>query len=276
MRKALEIIKKVFTIAIAVIAVAVMIFTIVSVTTFNRSDRNIFGYKAFIVLSGSMAATDFEEGDLVISKTVDPTTLKEGDIISFTSQDPNSEYYGQTVSHKIRRRTTDANGDDGFITYGTTNNTDDAIIVTYAYINGKYLFHIPKVGIFFDFLKSPPGYIICILIPFVLLIGMQGLNTVKLFRRYRREQMEAMEEERAKLDAERKQSEEMMAELMRLKAQMAAGGEQEEKAEPNSPAPPAPEAAKEVKAEETAQKADEPEEKAEPNNPETPAPEAKE
>ena len=61
------------------------------------------------------------------------------------------------------------------------------------------------------------------MIPFLLLIGMQGLNTVKLFRRYRKEQMQAMEEERAKLEAERKQSEEMMAELMKLKAQMAAG-----------------------------------------------------
>lgn len=221
MRKTFDIVKKVFTILIAVVAVAVMIFTIVSVTTFDRNDRNVFGYKMFIVLSDSMKATDFAAGDIVVVKSVDPTTLKEGDIIAYSSQNPDN--FGETVTHKIRSKTVDANGDAGFITYGTTTNTDDETVVTYPYINGKYVFHLPKVGTFFNFLKTTPGYIICILIPFLLLIGMQGLNTVKLFRRYRREQMEAMEEERAKLEAERKQSEEMMAELMKLKAQMAAG-----------------------------------------------------
>ena len=221
MRKTFDIVKKVFTILIAVVAVAVMIFTIVSVTTFDRNDRNVFGYKMFIVLSDSMKATDFAAGDIVVVKSVDPTTLKEGDIIAYSSQNPDN--FGETVTHKIRSKTVDANGDAGFITYGTTTNTDDETIVTYPYINGKYVFHLPKVGTFFNFLKTTPGYIICILIPFLLLIGMQGLNTVKLFRRYRKEQMQAMEEERAKLEAERKQSEEMMAELMKLKAQMAAG-----------------------------------------------------
>ena len=221
MRKTFDIVKKVFTILIAAVAVAVMIFTIVSVTTFNRNDRNLLGYKMFIVLSDSMKATDFAAGDIVVVKSVDPTTLKEGDIIAYSSQNPDN--FGETVTHKIRSKTLDANGDAGFITYGTTTNTDDEMVVTYPYINGKYIFHLPKVGTFFNFLKTTPGYIICILIPFLLLIGMQGLNTVKLFRRYRREQMEAMEEERAKLEAERKQSEEMMAELMKLKAQMATG-----------------------------------------------------
>lgn len=221
MKKAFDIAKKVFTILIAAIAVVVMIFTIVSVSTFNRNDRNLFGYKMFIVLSDSMKATDFAAGDIVVVKSVDPTTLKEGDIIAYSSQNPDN--FGETVTHKIRSKTVDANGDPGFITYGTTTNTDDETVVTYPYINGKYVFHLPKVGTFFEFLKTTPGYIICILIPFLLLIGMQGLNTVKLFRRYRKEQMQAMEEERAKLEAERKQSEEMMAELMQLKAQMAAG-----------------------------------------------------
>lgn len=241
MSKAFDIVKKVFSIAVTVIAVAVMIFTIISVTTFDRNDRNIFGFKMFIVLSDSMKATDFAAGDIVVVKNVDPRTLKEGDIIAYSSQNPDN--FGETVTHKIRKKTVDANGDYGFVTYGTTTNVDDEIVVTYPYINGKYIFHLPKVGTFFNFLKTTPGYIICILIPFLILIGMQGLNTVKLFRRYRKEQLDAMNEERAKLDAERKQSEEMMAELMRLKAQIAAGNTDavpaEAPAEPPAPAEPA-------------------------------------
>ena len=184
-----------------VLAVCMMIFTIVSVSTFDRSDRSLFGYKAFIVLSDSMSKTDFKEGDLVLIKEVDPSTLKAGDIISYTSQ--NTDNFGETVTHKIRKLTVDANGEPGFITYGTTTDTDDETVVTYPYVLGKYHTRIPNVGKFFMFLKTTPGYIVCILIPFLLLILIQGLNCTQLFRRYKREQMAEMEKERAKIEKER-------------------------------------------------------------------------
>ncbi len=90
------------------LAVFMMVFTIVSVNTFDRNDRDIFGYRCYIVLSDSMSATDFSAGDLVIVKKVDPTTLQEGDIISYQSQ--NMENYGATVTHKIRAKTRDGGG----------------------------------------------------------------------------------------------------------------------------------------------------------------------
>ena len=83
----------IFSNVMMVIAVCMMVFTFVSVNTFNRQDRNLLGYKAFIVLSDSMKATDFDAGDLVITKNVDPTTLKEGDIIAYVSNDT-SNYGG--------------------------------------------------------------------------------------------------------------------------------------------------------------------------------------
>lgn len=224
MKKIWNIISTVFVWIIVAISVAMMVFTIVSVNTFDRNDRDILGYKAFIVLSDSMSATDFDAGDLVLVKEVDPTTLKEGDIIAYQSQ--NTENYGQTVTHKIRRLTTDANGNPGFITYGTTTNTDDAIVVTYPFVVGKYKAAIPKVGTFFQFLKTTQGYIVCILIPFILLILYQGLNCVRIFRMYKAEQMAELQAERDALEEQRKQSEAMMAELLALRQQMAAGGAQ--------------------------------------------------
>ena len=219
MKKTMETVKRVITTVIAVIAVLMMIFTVISVTTFNRNDRNLFGYKAFIVLSDSMKATDFAAGDVVFVKSVDPTTLQAGDIIAYYSQSPDN--YGEVVTHKIRALTRDADGNPGFVTYGTTTDVNDEVIVTFPYVNGKYQFHIPKIGTFFSFLKTTPGYICCILIPFVLLIGMQGLNTIKLFRQYRREQMEEIEAQRAKVEEEKQQSAAMMEEILRLKAQLA-------------------------------------------------------
>jgi len=155
--KVLKIIRSIFVWLMVALAACMMIFTIVSVSTFDRADRNLFGYKAFIVLSDSMKATDFDAGDLVLVKEVDCSTLKEGDIISYTSQ--NTSNYGETVTHKIRKLTTDANGEPGFVTYGTTTDTDDETIVTYPYVLGKYQSHIPKIGTFFQFLKTTPGYI---------------------------------------------------------------------------------------------------------------------
>ena len=220
MKKVLNIIKTILVWLVVIVAVSMMIFTIVSVTTFDRNDRDVFGYKAFIVLSDSMSATDFDAGDVVVVKEVDPTTLKEGDIITYTSQ--NTENFGEAVTHKIRKLTVDANGNPGFVTYGTTTNTDDEVIVTYPYINGKYLFNLPKVGTFFQFLKTPQGYIVCIFIPFIILILYQGLNCIRLFRRYKKEQLEEMQAERSQIEEERRASAEMMKELQELKAQLAA------------------------------------------------------
>ena len=206
--KTLKIIRSIFVWLMVALAVFMMIFTIVSASTFDRADRNLFGYKAFIVLSDSMSKTDFDAGDLVLVKEVDPSTLKEGDIISYTSQ--NTFNYGETVTHKIRRLTTDANGEPGFVTYGTTTDTDDETVVTYPYVLGKYSGHIPKVGTFFQFLKSTPGYIVCILIPFLLLILLEGIRCIRLFRKYKAEQQAELQAERDKIEADRAETQRMM------------------------------------------------------------------
>ncbi len=217
--KALKIIRSIFVWLMVALAACMMIFTIVSVSTFDRADRDIFGYKAFIVLSDSMKKTNFDAGDLVLVKEVDCSTLKAGDIISYTSQ--NTSNYGETVTHKIRELTTDANGEPGFITYGTTTNKDDETIVTYPYVLGKYQSHIPKVGTFFQFLKTTPGYIVCILVPFLILILLEGIRCIRLFRKYKAEQQEELQAERDKIEADRAETQRMMQELLQMKSQMA-------------------------------------------------------
>ena len=217
--KVLKVLKNVFTWLLVVAAVCMMVFTVVSVTTFDRNDRDLFGYKAFICRSDSMKATDFAAGDLVFVKEVSPATIKEGDIISYRSEDPDT--FGETFTHKVRSLTTNEEGQPCFITYGTTTGVDDELPVKYTQFQGIYKFDIPKLGTFFSFLKTTPGYFICIFLPFMLLILMQGLNTVKVFRKYRKEQMEEMTAEREKLEEERKQTAEMMKELQALKEQLA-------------------------------------------------------
>ena len=194
MKKVLHITKNILVWLVVALAVGMMIFTVVSVNTFDRNDRSLFGYKAFIVKSDSMSKTDFNAGDLIFTKEVDPATLKAGDIISY--QSTNTENYGEVVTHKIRELTKDAEGNPGFITYGTTTDTDDENIVTYSFVLGKYQTKLPGVGKFFQFLKTTPGYIVCIFLPFLLLILVQGINSIRLFKRYKQEQLAEIEAQR--------------------------------------------------------------------------------
>ncbi len=207
---------------LAAIAVAMMIFTVVAVSTFNRTDRKLFGCRALIVLSDSMSKTDFSAGDLVLVKEVDPATLKEGDIIAYTSQ--NSANFGETVTHKIRRLTTDPQGNPGFITYGTTTDTDDETVVTYPYVLGRYQRRIPKIGFFFRFLKTTPGYIVCILIPFLLLILAENIRCIRLFRQYKAEEAAKLRAEREQMETDRAENQRLLQELKAMKAQLAQNG----------------------------------------------------
>ena len=222
MKKFLGILRTVIVALVVAVSVGMMVFTVVSVRTFNRYDRDLFGYKAFIVLSDSMRATDFAAGDLVLVRETDPSTLQAGDIIAYVST--NRDSYNEVVTHKIRSLTTEKNGEPGFITYGTTTDTDDEAIVTYPYVIGKYAFHLKGVGTFFNFLRSTPGYICCILVPFLILIGNQGYSTVRAFRDYKSAQMAELKAERERLEEERQESRRVMEELLELKKQLAQGG----------------------------------------------------
>ncbi len=217
-KKAWGVISNIFVWLLVALAVVVMLFTIFSSTTLDHRDRSFFGYKTFIVLSDSMKATDFAAGDIIFTKQVEADTLKEGDIITFISE--NVVNAGEIVTHKIRKVTKDDAGNPAFVTYGTTTGVDDETPVTEAYLLGQYQFSVPKLGHFFQFLKSTPGYIICVLIPFLLLILFQAIKCFSTFRQYKREQMAEIKAEKDKIEQERLRSEAMFLELQALRAQM--------------------------------------------------------
>lgn len=214
----LSLLKQIVVGLIVLAAVAMVIFTVISLTMFNRSERSLFGYRAFIVLSDSMSATDFNAGDVVVVKSVDPATLAPGDIIAFTSQ--NTSNFGETVTHKIRALTTDDRGNPAFITYGTTTQTDDETPVPYSHVLGKYQFSLPKVGVFFQYLRTGPGYILFVFLPFALLIGYQALQSVHLFRQDKKEEMDKLQAEREQIAAEREETRQMLAEVKKLQAEL--------------------------------------------------------
>ena len=216
MKKALDIAVRIITTVILIFSVCVMIFTVISVNTVGK-DADFLGYKPYIVLSDSMKDT-FAVGDLSVSKTVeDPGTLEPGDIITFTSIDPSN--YGSVVTHKIRE-ITEYEGEPAFVTYGTTTGVDDSYPVPFENVIGEYKFRLPKMGYFFEFLTTPAGYVTVILIPFLVLIALQGAKFFRLVRQYRAEQQAELDAKRAEAAAELEEARKMKEELERLKAQL--------------------------------------------------------
>lgn len=216
MKKALDIAVRIITTVILIFSVCVMIFTVISVNTVGK-DADFLGYKPYIVLSDSMKDT-FAVGDLSVSKAVeDPGTLEPGDIITFTSIDPSN--YGSVVTHKIRE-ITEYEGEPAFVTYGTTTGVDDSYPVPFDNVIGEYKFRLPKMGYFFEFLTTPAGYVTVILIPFLVLIALQGAKFFRLVRQYRAEQQAELDTQRAQAAAELEEARRMKEELERLKAQL--------------------------------------------------------
>lgn len=252
-KRVFSIIKTIFIWVVVVFAVGMMIFTILSKTVLNSTKGGgLFGYKMFIVLSDSMSISEqdttaedkagitFNAGDLIFSKTLDDgeyAALQPGDVITFQSQ--GGDNFGEVVTHKIRRITQTAEGGIGYVTYGINTNVDDETVVSPDFILGKYSGKIPKIGSFLNFQKTTVGYITCIFVPFVLLIIIQGIKSVRLFRIYKKEQHAELDAEKAELAAQKAETEKMMREMLELKAQLT--GQQQDGAQPaEKPAQPEP------------------------------------
>ena len=230
-KKVANIVLKSIVALLIVFAVFMMVFTIVSVTTLDKNERNLFGFRFYIVLSDSMSESEnnkdmdvhFDAGDIVIIKNAeDPTALQPGDIISFISQ--NTDSYGQTVTHMIDSvvRHSETGRVIGYKTFGTHTGAIDETMVEPEFVLGTYAAKLPKVGTFFQFTQTTEGYILLILIPFVLLIVYNIVNFVLLFKQYKDEQKAILQRERDEIEEQRRRNEELVAEQQRRNAELLA------------------------------------------------------
>ena len=196
-RRVLEALRAVAAWVILGLSLLITVLTLVSVNVVDQQGRDLFGYRFFIVQSDSMAATDFAAGDLVLVQEVDPATLEAGDIITFVSQNWGS--LGEIMTHKIRQATTDSMGNPGYITYGTTTDSDDETVVTYEHIIGQYRSRIPGAGKIFAYIQTVPGMISLLLLPFVLVLFLHGWGLFSRFCRWRDEEIRGLEEKQEEI-----------------------------------------------------------------------------
>ena len=188
---------------VVLIPVLLMNLVIMYKANTNKDEvPSVFGYKPFIVLSGSME-TEIHKGDLIITKITDPKALKVNDIIAFRDAEDT------VTTHRIIE-IVENDGETYFITKGDNNDSQDQNLVEYADVEGIYIGRIPGIGSMMSSLSEPTTIIIVVLgITVIFAIG-YTLSNKKIREQEQKEFLEykKMKEEQEKIAQEKESSKE--------------------------------------------------------------------
>lgn len=194
--------KKAITVICIILMIPILFVNgVILINSIVNPDKipSFFGWKPFIVLSGSME-TEIYAGDLVIVKDVETDNLKVNDIIAFRSDDI-------VVTHRIMEILNE-DGTVKYITKGDNNNTKDTGYVKPENIEGVYQFKIKNLGNLAMFMQTPTGMISCLSIPLLLLIIVHIKETSE-DRKYLKENVNKQKEMEKELEELRKKNAEL-------------------------------------------------------------------
>ena len=190
-----EILKRIGSIFVDILIVIVFIVStivVIASITANRTggQPSVMGYVFSSVQTNSMQGT-INKGDFVVGKLIDDSTIiKEGDIISY------HDYIGGKqviVTHRVVE-IIDPDTEPGYITQGDNEKYPDDVVKTRKTVQSVYKFRIPFVGKFIDFLRTPFGFIICLVIPLLSFICWQAYKLIILFFKSKQAELEEQAE----------------------------------------------------------------------------------
>ncbi len=194
--------KKIISIVILVVLIPILFVSmVILINSYTHPNKipSFFGWKPFIVLSGSME-TQISVGDVVVVKEVDTNTLKKGDIIAFNENNI-------VITHRINEVIYE-DGKTKYITKGDNNNTQDSGYVTPEQVEGVFQFKISRLGNLAMFVQTPIGMIVCLSIPVIILVVIQ-LNDNKKDKELIDEKMSKQKEMEKEIEKLKKQNEEL-------------------------------------------------------------------
>ena len=146
---------KIFFISLLSIILLFNIYIMIQAKSSPNKVPSVFGYKPFVVMSGSMEPK-INKGDLIFVKKVDTDTLKVGDVIAFRNPD------NTVTTHRIKD-VIESKNKTCYETKGDNNNTADPDITCSNLVEGKYVSRVAKVGNFIIFVQEPMGFTILML-----------------------------------------------------------------------------------------------------------------
>ena len=175
---------KIISIILYIILIPLIVFNFtLIIKSFINPNKvpDFFGYKSFIIVSGSMEKT-IMRGDAIIVKTVSQDEIKVGDIISFDED-------GVVVTHRVIDILNE-NGIKKYRTQGDHNNSPDKQMTTYDKIEGKYQFRIKKFGFITEILKSKITLVVLIIMVILISLYQKNLKQKKQVRKEKRKAFE--------------------------------------------------------------------------------------
>lgn len=135
-------------------------------------------YSIYTIISGSMYP-EIKVYDTIINEKVSkPEDIKKGDIITFISSALLTP--GTTITHRVVDITQDEAGNICYKTKGDFNPVEDQSCAKFSNVIGRVVLKIPQLGRLQFFLASKMGWMLCILIPALVIIIRDILRITKL------------------------------------------------------------------------------------------------
>ena len=195
---------KIFFISLLSIILLFNIYIMIQAKSSPNKVPSIFGYKPFVVMSGSMEPK-INKGDLIFVKKVDTNTLTVGDVIAFRNSD------NTVTTHRIKNIMESKNR-VCYETKGDNNNTSDEDITCDNLVEGKYVSKIAKIGNFIIFVQEPMGFTILMLTILIICIFIYFMSSGEIS-----EDMIIKDEEELKAFNEFKKAREKATEQPKMK-----------------------------------------------------------
>lgn len=165
------------------LSVILLIYVTLSV---GAGDRELLGYRFFMVTTGSMSGS-IEQGEFIVTRAVARQELAVGDVITFVSQD--AAIYGQNNTHRIV-------GAEGgrYTTKGDANPVPDSAPVAYEDILGKVVFHSAAIGAVIRAVSRPINMLFLIVIPILIIAILDIISGIRKIARERKEERDTPDE----------------------------------------------------------------------------------
>ena len=192
-------------------------FSIANIQVKRENDiANIFGYGFLSVQSDSMEgmnADSFNKGDLIFVRLIDHNArqnLTIGDVITF---------YDVTIRQFNTHRIVDIDFDEqGVITKGDKATAND-MPMPLELAQAVHIGTLPKIGNAIDYMQSPTGFALLVILPIFLIFIYEGVGLIRNFMALNKEKYEeelkAKTEQQTRLTDEEKERirQELLAEL---------------------------------------------------------------
>ena len=168
--KILKIIGNIIYTIIFIIVLFILIIAILQRTTNN--EITLFGYRIFVVATGSMAP-EYNVGDVLVSKEVDPATIQVGDDIVYKGKE--GSFKDKIVTHQVIMIEKE-NENYRIQTKGIANTKADPEI-TQNEVIGKVIYKMGVLSLLQRAMSNNYVFYFVVFVPIVLLTFRQVLKS---------------------------------------------------------------------------------------------------